>query len=130
MRKFIAGAVLLYAGFMILLAGVMISATPNPFLKDLMRSLIPLNWDTSFLASIFWLVGGLVGVTGFILCIWPAKQVPLTPPPPPTIIIQKIHEPAIPNTADITVSVPKCKFCGAQLRAGNLFCPSCQRAQA
>jgi hypothetical protein len=121
---------LLYAGFMILLVGVMISATPNPFLEDVIRRLIPLNWDISFLAGIFWLVGGLVEVTGFTLCIWPAKPAPLPPPPPPTIIIQRVPEPATPKTPDATPSVPKCKFCGAPLRDGNPFCPSCQRAQA
>ena len=129
MRRFIAGVVLLYAGFAVFFLGFMMSGPTNPLLGAVTR-LIPLIGNTSFTATIFEFLGGLIGVTGFILCAIPAKPTPPPPPPPPTIIIQKIHEPETPKTTDATPSVPKCKFCGAQLRAGNIFCPSCQRAQA
>ncbi len=130
LRKFIAGVVLLYAGVMLFFVGLMIVGTSNPFFESMTRSLIPLSWGAPLRASIFQLLGGLIGVTGFVLCIWPVKPAPLPRPAPPTIIIQKVPEPTTPTTHEDSTSVPKCKFCGSPLKTGDLFCPSCERSQA
>jgi len=128
-RKFIAGAVLLYAGFILFFLGFMITATQSMFFDVVTSQLIPLDLGTTLRAEILQLLGGLVCVTGFILCISPAKPPPLPPPPPPTIVIQKVPEPAV-VTASSSGSGSKCKFCNAPMELATLFCPSCRRAQA
>ncbi|MGA3109526.1 MAG: hypothetical protein ABSD99_08810 [Candidatus Bathyarchaeia archaeon] len=129
LRKFITGSVLLYAGFMLFFLGFSITNISNLFLDDMSRWLIPLGWAISLRASIFELLGGIIAVTGFILCISPNEPAPIPPPPPPTIIIQKVPERAAPTTANETSAVPKCKFCGSSMQTGALFCPSCQKSQ-
>ncbi|MGA3298299.1 MAG: hypothetical protein ABSD41_12725, partial [Candidatus Bathyarchaeia archaeon] len=116
-------------GFTLFFLGFSIGATSNSFLGDMSRRLIPLDWAISFRASIFQLLGGLIAVTGFILCISPNPPAPLPPPSPPTIIIQKVSEPAAPAITSETPSVPKCKFCGSPMQTGDAFCPSCKRSQ-
>ena len=128
LRKFVIGSVLLYAGFMLVYLGFNIGGA-NSFLDDTLRRWIPLDWAIPLRASILQLLGGLVAVTGFILCISPNPPVPLRPPSPPTIIIQKIPEPAAPAITSETPSVPKCKFCGSPMQTRDAFCPSCQRSQ-
>ena len=128
-RKFIAGAVLLYAGFILFFLGFMITATQSMFFDAVTSRLIPLDVGTTHRAEILQLLGGLVSVTGFILCISPIKPTPLPPPPPPTIVIQKVPEPAVSAPA-ASSSGSKCKFCNAPMEVPMMFCPTCRRAQA
>ncbi len=122
---------MVYIGFLIFLSGFIISTISVPEFDQIGRALIPISLAPQLRGSIIQFLGGLVSVTGLLICIssYPKST-------PPMVIMQKpVEQPTQKITPEYTGNVepqtltPKCKFCGNLLREGDVFCPSCQRSQ-
>ena len=134
MERFRLGALLIYVGFFIFLAGFMVSTTANPTLDDLIRTVIPLDLTSALKGAIIQILAGVVGVTGLLLCIASVSK----PIPPPITIVQKAPEHALapvslpaqsPTQKSLPAQSGACKYCGHYLEPNEPFCPTCDRAQ-
>jgi hypothetical protein len=127
-RRFIIGALFVYAGFLLFLVGFMSNAMTVPLFGELSQGLLPIDMAAQLRASIIQLAGGFLAVTGVLVC--------LASKPTPSVIIQKVPDlktpqavPISTTTSDSSVSEPKCRYCGTQMRKEDVFCPACNRSQ-
>jgi len=93
-------------------------------LPSLSAILVPLLGSTSAAGAILQLVGSIIAIAGFLVCIsyLGTQRAKLAP-----VVSGK---PAGSSLTQMFDTRPKCKFCGAVMESGAAFCPSCQRSQA
>jgi hypothetical protein len=93
-------------------------------LPSLSEILLPLFGSALVAGAILQLVGSVIAIAGFLVCIsWIGTQRARLP----SVVSGK---PAGSSLTQMFDSRPKCKFCGAIMESGAAFCPSCQRSQA
>lgn len=88
-------------------------------LPSLSAILLPFFGSTLAAGAILQLVGSIIAIAGFLLCIsWIGSQRPRLVP------VASVKPPA-PSLMQMFDTRPKCKFCGAVMESGTSFCPSC-----
>jgi hypothetical protein len=127
--RFIVGGLAIVVGFFVYQYGLFLTlgdleaSLVGLGLSDLSAALLSLFGSPAITGAILQLIGGVIAITGLLVCIsWIGSQRVM----PPSIRAQGTAE----LVTQVPASAPKCKFCGALMESGAAFCPSCQRAQA
>jgi hypothetical protein len=93
-------------------------------LPSLSEVLLPLFGSASAAGAILQLVGSIIAIAGFLVCI---SYLGTQRPKLTSVVSAK---PVASSLTQMFDTRPKCKFCGAVMESGTAFCPNCQRSQA
>ena len=135
--RFIAGAIGIVVGFFVYQYGLFLALDHAEIsligleLTSLAEVLVLPFGSSVEAGATFQIVGAVVAIAGLLTCIsWLGSQPTIVPR---SIVAPKKSEPDILSSFKSQLSSlgsQKCKFCGAAMELGAVFCPSCQRAQA
>lgn len=122
--RFVIGALGIVAGFFLYEYGFFLTLKLSRDLSDWTMTLIPSLGSLELMGAVFQLIGGVIAISGLLLCIaWVGSQ-PKSIAPRLTLAGKREPE------TRVLVPMKQCKFCGTSIEASALFCPSCKRAQA
>lgn len=122
--RFILGALGIILGFFVYQYGFFLTLKLSDSLSSWTMTYVPWIGSVMILGSVLQLFGGVIAIAGLLICIsWVGSQ-------PGATLSPVGRRSAAESVAQIPDSAPKCRFCGAVMESGAVFCPSCQRAQA
>ncbi len=123
--RFLVGAVMLVAGFLLYQVGFSSELHPatllGHWLAEFAKGAAPWGLSLEFTAVMLQFIGGLLAIFGLIVCFAGVAR-------PNGVPFQS--RPVGPAKIRPTETVMNCKFCGAEIKLGSSFCPSCKKSQA
>jgi hypothetical protein len=122
--RFVLGALGIILGFFVYQYGFFLTLKLSDSLASWTMTYVPWIRSVAILGAVLQLFGGVIAIAGLLICIsWVGSQ-------PGATLSTVGRRSAAESVAQIPDSASKCRFCGAVMESGAVFCPSCQRAQA
>ena len=122
--RFVVGALGIILGFFVYQYGFFLTVKLSDSLASLTMTYVAWIESVVVLGAALQLIGGVTVIVGLLICIsWIGSESKAT------ALAVMSRRPA-ESAKQVIDSRPRCKFCGAIMESGAIFCPSCQRAQA
>ena len=129
------GSTLLIMGFMAFSFGLLIALHQTIIVEDVM-SVIPDSGVVELIGVLLQLFGAVLVVTGLLMSISSIVEIKLENERRSLIEFTASVERTLSalssqmtKKTQASETAQKCKYCGAELVEGNIFCPSCGRSQ-
>lgn len=129
----VIGGILLIIGFLMFQTGISIALEQIPYTLDFLKrftEILQLNLKTPTVILLFEYVGGTIAIIGFLICV--SGLTSKEPVPLPSTSLEKggglLEEGLLGGSLFTSEPTLKCKYCGAEIDQGAVFCQKCHRA--
>ena len=123
--RFLVGSVMLVTGFLLYQVGLSSELHPTTvlgqWLAEFAKSAFPWGSSIEVIAVMLQFIGGLLAIFGLIVCFAAVAR---------SNGARFQSRPMDPARIRPTRTVTNCKFCGAEVAQGSLFCSNCSKSQA